>query len=415
MSDIEVHGEINGVTERIGTMHLIDGPRGQSVSFEYAGAWIGNDKAFSLEPALQLTRGRFYPQADRAMFGSLGDSAPDTWGRQLMQRSERRRANAEGRVPRTLRETDFLLGVSDFARLGAMRFKCGGDDAFQTPLAKGVPGLVHLAELLGVTERILRDEETDEDLLMIFAPGSSLGGARPKASVVDTAGALSIAKFPKESDAYSIELWESVALTLAGEAGITVAEHRLEEVANKQVLISKRFDRMGERRVPFLSAMSMLALKDGERASYPDLVEALTHNGANTKADVRQLYRRMIFNILISNVDDHLRNHGFLWSGNIGWTLSPAYDLNPVPVDLKPRILTTAIDGDDGTCDLDLAWEVGPYFNMDVKQARQISREVATAVDHWAATAKSKGATAKQIERMETAFEHSDKAKALAA
>lgn len=174
---------------------------------------------------------------------------------------------------------------------------------------------------MAVTDRILRDEETDADLQMIFAPGSSLGGARPKASVIDQHGHLSIAKFPKPDDDYSVERWESVALTLARMAGI--------RVAGQAILLSRRFDREGEGRIPFLSALSMMGLKDGEPGSYPELVDVLVQIGAQTKRDAAEPYRRMVLNVLISNVDDHLRNHGFLWLGQGGWTLSPAYDLNP--------------------------------------------------------------------------------------
>ena len=174
---------------------------------------------FSLEPALALTRGAFAPPAGLAMFGSIGDSAPDTWGRRLMQRAERRLATREGRTVRTLSESDYLLGVADETRLGALRFREGSTLPFLAPLKTGVPALVELGRLLQVTERILRDEETDEDLQLIFAPGSSLGGARPKASVVDPHGALYIAKFPKETDDYSLETWEAIAMRLANQAG----------------------------------------------------------------------------------------------------------------------------------------------------------------------------------------------------
>jgi serine/threonine-protein kinase HipA len=184
----------------------------------------------------------------------------------------------------------------------------------------GVPGLLELGRLLQVTERILRDEETDEDIQIIFAPGSSLGGARPKASVIDQHDQLAIAKFPKENDDYSIEIWESVALGLARRAGINVSAHELISVADKPVLLSHRFDRRDGTRVPFLSALSMSGLRDGERGSYPELVDLITQNGAHAARDAQELYRRMAFNVLTSNVDDHLRNHGFFWEGRAGWT-----------------------------------------------------------------------------------------------
>ena len=354
MTDIEVHVELGGDTRLVGLARQNLARGTQTVVFEYAEAWLGYTRAFALEPALPLTRGSFPPARNRAIFGSLGDSAPDTWGRQLMQRAERRAAEREGRTVRALLETDYLLGVSDETRLGALRFRRAGEAEFQAPARDGVPPVIELGRLLQITERILRDEESDEDLQLIFAPGSSLGGARPKASIIDQHGRLAIAKFPKESDDYSMETWEAVALRLAQLAGIDTAGHELRHVAGKAVLLSRRFDRDGTLRIPFLSAMAMTGSRDGTRGSYPEIVDALAGAGAQAKADAIELYRRVAFNVLISNVDDHLRNHGFLWSGNAGWVLSPAFDLNPVPADVKARVLSTNIDLDEGTCSLDL-------------------------------------------------------------
>lgn len=413
MADVEVHIALGEATLRVGTLYAPErGGDRAPVVFEYHPDWLNHDAAFSLEPALQLGRGAFAPTA--GLFGSIGDSAPDTWGRRLMQRAERREAEREARTPRTLTEIDYLLGVSDRARLGALRFRRTAEKSFLAVEGAGVPGLVDLGKLLAVTERIERDEESEEDLRMIFAPGSSLGGARPKASVLDQHGALSIAKFAKETDDYRIELWEGIALDLARQSGIDTADHAVDEVAGKTVLISRRFDRDGERRIPFLSALSMMGLKDGERASYPELVDVLTRTGANAAADAAELYRRMIFNILISNVDDHGRNHGFLWQDQAGWVLSPAYDLNPVPVDLKARILSTNISLDDATCDLGLALSVAEYFGLKPTTATEIVKQVAGVTRGWSAAAERVGARAAEIKRMASAFEHDDLAKALA-
>jgi serine/threonine-protein kinase HipA len=276
----------------------------------------------------------------------------------------------------------------------------------------GVPALIDLGRLLQVTERILRDEETDEDLALIFAPGSSLGGARPKASVIDQHGQLSIAKFPKETDEYSVETWEEIALRLADRAGIVTPRHRLVEVAGKAVLLSRRFDRMGDIRIPFLSAMAMTGSVDGERGSYPELADALARHGSQAKADAKALYRRMVFNVLVSNVDDHLRNHGFLWLGHGGWSLSPAYDLNPTPTDVNARILTTNIDLDEGTCSLDLVESVAGYFGLNLVSAREVIREVAASVATWRQVARGAGARPGAIGRMASAFEHEDMTRA---
>ena len=414
MSDIEVHIDLNGITRPIGIAHTNQVRGRETVMFEYIDTWLNDPERFSIEPALVLTRGGFAPPQGQTIFGSLGDSAPDTWGRRLMQRAERRLASQEKRQVRSLTETDYLLGVADVTRLGALRFRRVGEDVFQAPVRAGVPAVIELGRLLQITERILRNEETDEDLQMIFAPGSSLGGARPKASIIDQRGHLSIAKFPKETDEYSVETWEEIALRLAERAGITTPHHELVEVAGKAVLLSRRFDRVGETRLPFLSAMAMTGLKDGERASYPEIVDSLSEHGARAKADASELYRRVVFSVLISNVDDHLRNHGFLWAGKDGWALSPAYDLNPTPVDLKARVLTTNIDLDEGTCSLDLLESAAEYFSLALADARAIIKRVATATSGWREIARKTGTRSAEIDRMASAFEHEDLAKALA-
>jgi serine/threonine-protein kinase HipA len=414
MPDIEIHVDLGGHVRRVGLARLNKVRGTETITFEYGDGWLTNPDCFSIEPALALTRGTFPPPPGQSLFGSIGDSAPDTWGRRLMQRAERRRANREHRAVRTLTESDYLLGVSDETRLGALRFRWVGDEVFQAPPRTGVPALIELGRLLQSTERILRDEETDEDLQLIFAPGSSLGGARPKASVIDQHGHLSIAKFPQETDEYSMETWEEIAFRLADAAGIATPHHELLQVAGKAVLLSRRFDRTGAIRIPFLSAMSMTASRDGERGSYPEIVDVLTRHGAQAKSDAQALYRRVVFNVMISNVDDHLRNHGFLWLDRTGWSLSPAYDLNPVPTDMKARILTTNINLDEGTCSLDLLEEAAEYFGLGLPPARAIIKEVATATVKWRDVAQNTGARASEIHRMASAFEHDDLRRALA-
>lgn len=408
MTDVEVHIDLEGQVRPLGILHRQVSRRGETVTFEYDAAWLENANRFSIEPALTLTAGTFPPQAGQSIFGSIGDSAPDTWGRRLMQRAERRLAEREGRQVRTLGELHYLLGVADETRLGALRFRWRGEEVFQAPVHEGVPALIELGRLLQITERIERDEETDDDLQLIFAPGSSLGGARPKASVIDQHGHLSIAKFPKETDDYSIETWEEIALRLAERAGIKTPEHTLLQVAGKPVLLSRRFDRDNGWRIPFLSGMSMTGSRDGERGSYPELVDALSAHGAQAKEDAIQLYRRVAFNVLVSNVDDHLRNHGFLWSGQGGWVLSPAYDLNPTPVDVKARILTTNIDLDEGTCSVELLQDTAEFFALGARQARAIIREVAEVSRTWRAVAEEVSARRAEITRMASAFEHED-------
>jgi len=259
-----------------------------------------------------------------------------------------------------------------------------------------------------ISEFVRDEEDTDEDLRLLFAPGSSLGGARPKASVRLGDGSLAIAKFPRRDDEINTVAWESVALTLAYKAGIAVPATSLEDVAGKPVLLVTRFDRVNGQRTPFLSAMSMLGAKDNETRSYLEFVDVLRQHGAAPRADMEALWRRIVFNILISNTDDHLRNHAFLYEGQNGWRLSPAYDLNPVPADIKPRVLVTAITEDDTTASLDLAFEVAGYFEIEDPRARQIAKEVGTVVSGWRAEAGRQGITRQQVDRMASAFEHRD-------
>lgn len=413
MTDFEVHLSLAEGTRMIGHARSNRARGKESVHFEYADDWLKNAERFALEPGLPLTRGGFQPPAGQAIHGSLGDSAPDTWGRRLMQRAERRQAERERRAVRTLMESDYLLGVADETRLGALRFRRADEEAFSARPLAGVPALVKLGALLESTERILRDEETDEDLQLIFAPGSSLGGARPKASVIDHHGRLSIAKFPKETDGYSIETWEEIALRLAERAGIATAGHELLHVAGKAVLLSRRFDREDTRRIPFLSAMAMMGARDGEVGSYPEMVDVLSSHGARAKQDAHEIYRRVAFNVLISNVDDHLHNHGFLRRDKSGWVLSPAYDLNPVPVDLKARVLTTNIDLEEGTCSIDLLESAAGYFALSLADARSILGQVAVATSRWREVARKVGASSAEMDRMASAFEHDELRQAL--
>lgn len=413
MSEIEVYISHDGGDQRVGTLFRQSARGKESVSFAYHEDWLANPQRFSLEPSLQVGKGLFHPNSDREIFGSIGDSAPDTWGRRLMQRAERRQASIESRQPRTLLEADYLLGVTDVSRLGALRFKRVDQDEFEKSASEGVPGFIHLGRLLESTERIERNSETDEDLALIFAPGSSLGGARPKASVVDSQGNLAIAKFPKDTDDYPIETWEHIALILATRAGITVASHQLQTISDKPVLLSWRFDRIGQVRIPFLSAMSLLQAKDGDGASYVEIVDELTQHGASTKADSAELFRRMVFNILVSNVDDHLRNHGFLWAGRSGWVLSPAYDLNPTPTDIKQRILSTNISLDEATCSIELALSQAELFGLHLLEARKVINQVGVAVATWRDVAKEAGLIKSEQDRMSSAFEHDDLRQAL--
>jgi serine/threonine-protein kinase HipA len=383
----------------VGELHRHPGRDGESVSFRYSEDWLEAPTGFALDPELHLDARTSSP-ARGGLFGALSDSGPDRWGRQLVQRRERRAAEAEGRAVRSLSELDYVLGVSDRARLGALRFRI--DDEF---VARGdeVPPLVRLGALLGAADRLARDEESAEDLALLLAPGSSLGGARPKASVLDARGRLAIAKLPRETDEYPIERWEWVALELARAAGIRVPEAELLTVAGRPVLLARRFDRHGAERIHFASALTLLALRDGDRASYPEIAEILQREGSQPRRDGQELFRRMLLNICIANVDDHLRNLGFLREP-AGWTLSPVYDLNPVPADVRPRILTTSITLDDATGSLDAARESATYFGLSPRDAEAEIERVLRAVAGWETVARAAGASAKECARMRSAF-----------
>lgn len=387
----------------------------ESASFEYDPTWREHADRFTLEPALTLASGPFHTSVEKALFGAIGDSAPDRWGRMLMRRAERRRAEREGQAPRTLFEVDVLLLVDDEARQGALRFKTELDGPFLAPEnAMRVPPLVELPRLLSAAERVANEEEDDEDLRLLIVPGSSLGGARPKASVRDHDGRLALAKFPHKQDDVNVVLWEGVALSLAAKAGISVPHWRIEAVDGKPVILVRRFDRAAGERIPFLSAMSMLDANDNETHSYLEIADALRQYGAATKEDLIQLWRRIVFSVLISNTDDHLRNHGFLYVSHEGWRLSPAYDLNPVPVDIRPRVLSTAIDTDDPTASIDLALETADYYGLKQKDAKDVACDIGHAVATWLEEAAKLGITSREAARMASAFEHEDSAKVMA-
>lgn len=395
-----------------GTLHLAGRlfPRARktqkTVTFEYDPGWLQNPERFALEPALTLAPGPFQAPLET---GAIGDSAPDRWGRVLMRRAERRRSERAKETQRSLTELDYLLMVNDEARQGALRFAYQeGGPFLATRDDNPIPPLLDLPRLLSAADRVGTESDTDEDLRLLLAPGSSLGGARPKASVRDRDGKLAIAKFPKSDDEFDQVRWEAVALTLASRAGIPVPEFRLADVADRPVLILQRFDRQGETRIPFLSALSMLGAKDRETHSYLEFADVLRQHGASPKADMRQLWRRIVFSVLISNTDDHLRNHGFLYEGPGGWRLAPAYDLNPVPIEIKPRILTTAIDLEDQTASLALALSVADYFELSEDEARKIAAEVGQIVSGWRKTAADLGIGKAEVDRMASAFEHAD-------
>ncbi len=406
--DAFVYVELDSVSHLAGRLWVHSKGSAQSASFEYDEGWITGNY-FALEPALQVGPGPYHTATGRALFSAIGDSAPDRWGRTLLGRRERLQAKEEGSTPRTLLEIDYLLGVSDFTRQGALRFKREQGGPFLAEGGEDVPPFLEIGRLLEAAERVSADHETREDLHLLLAPGSSLLGSRPKASVRGRDGQLMIAKFNRPDDGYDVGRWEGVAMRLAEMAGLNVASWAVERIGGRTVLLMRRFDRRRETRIPFLSAMSMLEAADGETRSYTEIADVLRLHSASTTKDLHELWRRLVFTVLISNTDDHLRNHGFLYDGEQGWRLSPAYDLNPVPTDIRPRILSTAIiQGEDRSASMDLAFMAAPHFGIKSGEAKEIAREVGRTVGKWWDTARKSGASERECDRMATAFEHDD-------
>jgi serine/threonine-protein kinase HipA len=378
----------------------------ESAFFEYDKKWLDHPARFALEPALKLTEGGFHTGHNLSLFGGFGDSAPDRWGRMLMRRFEAAKAKEKNRLPSTLLAINYLLGVNDEARQGALRFSIAPDeDVFLSPKQKtSIPPPVDLPKLLSATEKLMADHESIEDLRLLLAPGSSLGGARPKASIRDVDGSLAIAKFQRKDDEFNVVVWEAVTLTLAEKAGIRVPKHRLAKILGKSVLIIKRFDRDGTNRIPFLSAMSMIGAHDNEPHSYLEMAYALAQNGAAPDEDMQELWRRIVFTIMVSNTDDHLRNHGFIYERYKGWRLSPAYDINPTPLEIAPHILTTSIDFNDNSASLATALSVAKEFRLKKEEALLIIKEVACSVKQWWQVASQFGLSKTECDRMSSAF-----------
>jgi len=401
---VEVVVQIAGEDVPAGRMWAHHARGSQSATFAYHDAYLQRTDAYALDPALPLTSGQQQTPVGRALFAAFSDVAPDGWGRRLLRRSEKLEAREHHRNERDVAEIDYLLGVRDDLRQGAVRFRRDDEDGFLGHEREGIPHLVDLPRLLAASEQLERDKASAEDLRLLLEGGSSLGGARPKAHVGDRDGRLGIAKFPApQGDDWDVIAWEAVALSLARDAGITVPEFELHRIASRPVLVVRRFDRGAAGRIGYVSAMTLLEARDGEGSSYVEIAEAVEEYSPTAGTDLAELWRRAVFGILISNTDDHLRNHGFLRSTTAGWSLSPAFDLNPNP---RRREFSTTLSGGQARNSIAGALDIAPVFRLTSEGARAVLQQVSDATSRWRETAKLMGISADSIEELASAFEH---------
>lgn len=408
--DIYVFAHWKGMPEPtiIGTLsaHVAKGKK--AFSFEYDAKWLKSEHKFLLDPDIQLYKGAQFPN-NKENFGVFLDSMPDTWGRTLMKRRVAQQAKENNEKAPTLYEIDYLLGVYDESRMGALRFKTKMEGPFlDNNNETSTPPWTSVRELQQAAHSFENDENNEEAkkwLAVLMAPGSSLGGARPKANILDENQELWIAKFPSKNDTTDKAAWEYLAYVLATKAGINMAPCRIEKIAGKyHTFFTKRFDREKGVRIHVASAMTMTGnnedtIRDNP-ASYLELAEFISNYGTNIEANLHQLWRRIIFNIAISNTDDHLRNHSFILTKE-GWILSPAYDLNP---SIDKDGLALNIDMDNNALDIELAKSVGEYFRLNENQMNTIIKEVLASVSQWNNRATTMCISRSEQELMEKAF-----------
>jgi len=393
-----------GTLRQIGT--LSRGDRG-SVRFSYEPGWLLHSHAFPLDPELDLTEGEFFP--GESQFGVFMDSCPDRWGQILMKRREAVDAKDQGRRPRTLGPWEFLLGVQDCTRMGALRFSRPGERCFLADEVLSAPPLTRIAELQAIAFALTSKNQDDPDkirewLKVLVAPGSSLGGARPKANLIHDDGSLWIAKFPSSDDDYNVALWEQLLHELARRCGITLPEARLMRIGSGyHTFLVKRFDRHGATRCFFASAMTLLGRRDTDDASYLELAEFLaTYGEADRIArDLEELFTRVAFNVATANRDDHLRNHGFIRSP-AGWSLAPAYDMNP---SFRKDEHVLALDLYNRQPDLDVVLSTAGFYRLENRRAKEIISRVCKAVGEWQARARQLGINRQDCEEAAHLFQ----------
>lgn len=395
---VEVHIDWESGIHLVGRLHTAE--RSQAVTFEYEPGWLHRAGAFAIDPtSLPLRAGPFHSPA---LFGAMQDCGPDRWGRMLIERAVRKHLLER----RPYQDIDYVLALDDASRIGALRFRVDPSGPFVTVGAGKLPPVVQLGALQNAADAVHGETETANELRFLLGQGSPLGGARPKSAVALPDGQFAIAKFPKPDDSRDIAAGEILALTVARRAGIQAPGHRLVQVNGKGVSVITRFDRDGPRRIPFLSANTLLGLAPGQPGAYTQIADAIRQYGHDTRGDLRELWRRLVFSLLVSNYDDHLRNHGFLMREPGQWALSPAYDVNPVPEIDRTQTPQTSITEGSEELSIDATLRAAPRFGLNAAEGKIIVGQVFTAVSDWRKTARRLGLKSKTIRTYATAFEH---------
>lgn len=383
-----------------------------SYSFRFDDEWLRKHGELFISADLRNFPGWQYTQPGSDIFGCFADALPDRWGRLLVARREQILAAEEQRPVRRLTSFDYLTGIDDFSRMGALRFKYSPDGEFLNAKAQlRIPPIADIKALVAASQEIEKSEEYNilpekRWIQQLVHPGSSLGGARPKAGVIDDKGNLCVAKFPSRNDDYDVALWEHLCHLLAQEAGITTADTSVLSVGNRHhVFLSHRFDRLSDGcRRHFASAMTLLGLADGCNAAtgngYLDIVDFILQHCCDVEQNLRQLYRRVAFNIAVGNSDDHFRNHGFLLTPR-GWTLSPAYDMNPTISNTQSLLINRS----SNIADLNVLSESSDEYMIPREEAIAIIGEVKTAVARWQAVARRLKIAQREIDYFYNVFE----------
>lgn len=411
--EVLVYADWLAPTKLIGTLFCVFGNGKQVYSFEYSKEWLKDFSHITLDPDLYNTLGRQYVSQSKTFFGFLSDCLPDRWGRKLLKRKEAIQANIENRPEQQLTDYDYLIGINDETRMGALRFKHKEENSFISATDDyNVPPFENLRKLEQAALDFERTEFTDDKALqLLLKPGSSLGGARPKATVKDANGVLWIVKFPSQNDEYNTGAWEKVTSDLARMAGLNVPETMKKDFNSKgSTFLTKRFDRIYQngkiKRIHCASALTMLGKVDGadnkDGSSYLELVDFIKDNSIQPNKDLEELWNRIVFSILVSNTDDHLRNHNFILSEQ-GWKLAPLFDVNPNPFGKE---LSLNITENNNLKRLSLAMDTAKYYNLSFEKAKSNAIHIATIVkDNWRQLAKVNGCSNVEIERMKSAFE----------